>query len=58
MNKALYHTLKRMIERGQTEGMEEKLDIFMAASKITTAEYQELMELLGKVVTKESGIGE
>ena len=26
----LYRTLKRMIERGQIEGMEEKLDIFPA----------------------------
>ena len=27
----LYRTLKRMIERGQTEGIETKLDIFYAA---------------------------
>ena len=31
----LYRTLKRMIERGNVEGMEEKLDIFFAADKIT-----------------------
>lgn len=42
----LYHTLKRMIERGQTEGMEEKLDIFFAASKISEAEYLELTGML------------
>lgn len=24
----LYRTLKRMIERGQTDGLEEKIDIF------------------------------
>ena len=35
----LYRTLKRMIERGQIEGMEEKLDIFLASSKITAEEY-------------------
>ena len=29
----LYRTLKRMIERGQTEGLESKMDIFFAASK-------------------------
>lgn len=57
MNKPLYHTLKRVIQRGQTEGMEEKLDIFMAASKITTQEYQELMKLMGKVA-EESVEGE
>lgn len=42
----LYRTLKRMIERGQIEGMEEKLDIFMASSKITAEEYTELIGML------------
>ena len=40
----LYRTLKRMIERGQIEGMEEKLDIFLASSKITAEEYTELID--------------
>ena len=42
----LYRTLKRMIERGQTDGMEEKIDIFFAAGKLTEAEYNELMGML------------
>ena len=42
----LYRTLKRMIERGNTEGMEEKLDIFFAADKLTREEYTELTGLL------------
>lgn len=41
-----YRTLKRMIERGQTAGMETKLDVFYAADKITEAEYTELTALL------------
>lgn len=44
----LYRTLKRMIERGQTSGMEEKLDIFFAADKLTEAEYTELTGMLAK----------
>lgn len=44
----LYRTLMRMIERGQTEGMEEKLDIFYAADKITEAEYTELIAMLNR----------
>ena len=44
----LYRTLKRMIERGQTAGIEEKLDIFFAADKLTEAEYTELIGLLPK----------
>lgn len=44
----LYRTLKRMIERGQTAGMAEKLDIFFATDKLSGAEYAELTELLSK----------
>ena len=42
----LYRILKRMIERGQTSGMAEKLDIFYAADKLTGDEYAELTEML------------
>ncbi len=42
----LYRTLKRMIERGATEGMAGKLDIFFAANKLTEAEYTELTAML------------
>ena len=42
----LYRTLKRMIERGQTAGMEDKLDIFYAANKLTEAQYAELIGML------------
>lgn len=42
----LYRTLKRMIERGQTAGMSEKLDIFFAADKLTQEEYVELTAML------------
>ena len=42
----LYRTLKRMIERGSVDGMEEKLDIFFAAGKLSEAEYSELTAML------------
>jgi hypothetical protein len=45
----LYRTLKRMIERGQIDGMADKLDIFYAADKLTEAEYIELVALLEEV---------
>lgn len=44
----LYRTLKRLIERGQIEGLEAKIDIFFAADKLTEAEYTELIGLLGE----------
>ena len=42
----LYRTLKRMIERGQIDGIVEKLDIFYAADKLTKEEYEELLSML------------
>lgn len=42
----LYRTLKRMIERGNTDGLEDKVDIFFATGKLTEAEYTELMGML------------
>lgn len=42
----LYRTLKRMIERGNTAGLAEKIDIFFAAGKLSEAEYTELVALL------------
>ena len=44
----LYRTLKRMIERNQTEGMQEKLDIFYAAGRITAEQYNELVGMMPK----------
>ena len=42
----LYRTLKRLMERGQTQGLGEKLDVFFAADKLTREEYEELTGLL------------
>ena len=42
----LYRTLKRMIERGNTDGLAEKIDIFFAAGKISEVEYTELTGML------------
>ena len=39
----LYRTIKRMIERGQTNGLEEKIDVFYAAGKLTEEEYNTLI---------------
>ena len=41
-----YRVCKRMIERGQTAGMAEKLDVFYAAGKLTDAQYAELSGML------------
>ena len=42
----LYRMLKRLIELGKTEGLEERIDVFFAAGKITEEQYNELIELV------------
>lgn len=42
----LYRTIKRLIERGLTDGLEEKIDIFFAVGKLTEDEYAELIGML------------
>lgn len=42
----LYRTLLRLIERGQTDGLEEKIDLFYAMNKLTETEYQGLIAML------------
>lgn len=44
----LYRMLKRLIELGKTEGLEERIDVFFAAGKLTEDQYNELIELLKK----------
>ena len=44
----LYRILKTMIARGQTDGMQEKLDALLALDRITLAQYTELVAMLPK----------
>ena len=42
----LYRTLVALIKTGATDGLEEKIDIFFAAGKITEEEYTNLISAL------------
>lgn len=44
----LHKILKRLIEKGVTDGLSEKLDVFYATDKISKEEYDELTALLNK----------
>ena len=44
----LYRVIKRVIEKGQTEGLAEKIDVLWIAGKISKEEYDELVALLNK----------
>lgn len=42
----LYEVLKRTIERGDVEGLREKVDVFFAVNRLTEEQYTELTGLL------------
>jgi len=42
----LYDVLSRMIQRGETEGLRGKIDVFYAAARLTDEEYTGLCDLL------------
>lgn len=44
----LYRVLKRLIELGKTEGLEERIDVFFATGKLTEDQYNELIGSLKK----------
>lgn len=44
-----YTLCKRQIEVGKTEGMQEKLDVFLLNNRITLAQYEELVAMMPPV---------
>lgn len=47
-NNNLINTIKRMVERGQTKGLQEKLDMFVLGERISKEEYQQLTDIIKK----------
>lgn len=48
-----YKLCKKLIALGRTQGLKEKLDVYLAADRITTEEYEELMALLNEKEDRE-----
>ena len=44
----LYQILERMIVRGTTVGLQDKLDVFYAVGRLTETEYQTLTETMAE----------
>ena len=42
----VYNLCKKLIENGRTDGLMEKLDVYLANDRLTTAEYSELVAML------------
>ena len=45
--KRVYDLCKLLIDRGRTEGLTDKMDVYLAADRLTAEEYQTLIRLLG-----------
>ena len=43
----VYTLCKLLIDRGRTAGLQDKMDVYLAADRLTAEEYQELVKLLG-----------
>lgn len=43
----IYNLCKLLIDRGRTAGLQDKMDVYLAADRLTAEEYQELVKLLG-----------
>ena len=44
----IYVLCKQMIIKGQIAGLQEKLDVYLAANRLTITQYNELVEELGR----------
>lgn len=42
----LYNAIKQLIERGRTEGLAEKVDVFYLVGKLTETEYKKITAAL------------
>ena len=43
---SVFNLCKLLIEKGRTDGLQEKMDVYLAADRLTTEEYPELAGML------------
>ena len=44
---SVYNLCKKLIELGRTNGLIEKMDVYLAADRLTVEEYNELIHMMG-----------
>lgn len=49
---SVFNLCKLLIQKGRTNGLQEKMDVYLAADRLTTEEYQELVAMLATKDTK------
>lgn len=42
-----YYICKKLIQEGKTNGLADKLDVFLLNNRITNEQYNELIQMLG-----------
>lgn len=52
----LYNTCARLIERGKTNGMQKKMDIFFANDRLTEEEYEKLCTQLAEKLKEQGNV--
>ena len=48
----VYNLCKLLIDRGRTDGLQDKMDVYLAADRLTPEEYQKLAGLLAPTPEK------
>lgn len=43
----VFNLCKMLIAKGRTDGLQEKMDVYLACDRLTVDEYQELVKLIG-----------
>lgn len=46
--KTVYNLCKLLIDRGKTDGLQDKLDVYLAADRLTAEEYSVLAQMMEK----------
>ena len=44
----VFNLCKLLIEKGRTDGLIDKMDVYLAADRLTTEEYNQLLALMNK----------
>lgn len=49
---AVFNLCKKLIEKGRTEGLQEKMDVYLANDRLTTEEYETLVGMINTKTTE------
>ncbi|MEM5780023.1 MAG: hypothetical protein AAGU02_02620 [Lawsonibacter sp.] len=47
---SVWSLCKLLIQKGRTDGLQDKMDVYLAADRLTTEEYGELIAMLSNAV--------